>query len=123
MERSSDADGLAWVVVQYPTQTKRRDDWLIDHASEWLGSVLAERGLGHVDGHDRGKRISDGALVVNIFARVSDAEAGCTAAMSALRQGRADERRATIAHRADDGDTWTVRYARTSGRLPGEFSL
>lgn len=118
-----DDDALDWVVVQYASQTKRRDDWLVEHASEWLAAVLDERGLGHVDGHDRGKRGSDGALVLNVYARVVDAEAGCTAALAALRKGRADEARASVAHRPPDGAEWTVRHERRSGRLPGGFSL
>lgn len=118
-----DDDALDWVVVQYASQTKRRDEWLIEHASEWLSAVLDERGLGYVDGHDRGKRGSDGALVVNLYARVSDAEAGCTSARAALRQGRADEPRASIAHRPAGGEQWTVRHERRSGKLPGGFSL
>jgi hypothetical protein len=118
-----DDDLRAWVVVQFPTRDKRYDERLVDHATEWLAAVLDERGLGYVDGYDRGKRGGDGRLVVNLYARVVDAEAGCEAAMAALRKGRADERRATIAHRPHDGAEWAVRYARTSGRLPGDFSI
>ncbi|MDQ6523012.1 hypothetical protein RB608_05345 [Nocardioides sp. LHD-245] len=118
-----DDEFRAWIVVQYPTRDKRSDERLIDHASEWLAAVLDERGLGYVDGYDRGRRGGDGRLVVNLYARVVDAGAGCEAAMAALRRGRADERRATIAHRPPDGEEWTVRYARTSGKLPGDFSI
>ncbi|WP_440311857.1 hypothetical protein [Leucobacter chromiireducens] len=35
----------------------------------WLDAVLDARGLGSIDGHERGKRASDGQMVVNIFAR------------------------------------------------------
>ncbi|XBB65814.1 hypothetical protein ABFU82_17060 [Nocardioides sp. WV_118_6] len=118
-----DDAALDWLVVQWASQTKRRDDWLVEHAGQWLAAVLDERGLGYVDGHDRGKRGSDGALVLNVYVRVADAEAGRTAVLAALRQGRADEKRASIAHRAPDGAEWTVRHERTSGRLPGGFSL
>ncbi|WP_202381027.1 hypothetical protein [Leucobacter chromiireducens] len=55
--------------MQFPARTSAADRRHIEHASEWLDAVLDERGLGSVDGHERGKRVSDGQMVVNIFAR------------------------------------------------------
>ncbi len=112
-----------WVVVQFPSREKRYDERLVDHASEWLAAVLDERGLGYVDGYDRGKRGGDGKLVVNLYALVVDGELGCEAAMAALRKARADATRATVAHRRRDQDEWTVRYERTAGKLPGSFAV
>ncbi|MGW8484153.1 hypothetical protein ACWGJP_13560 [Microbacterium sp. NPDC055903] len=118
-----DGEALDHLVVQFPMRDAASDRRLIGHATEWLDAVLDERGLGTTTGHDRGKRLSDGRIVVNVFARVLDAERGASAAMSALRKGRADASRATIATRAPAEDEWEVRYERTSGRLPGAFSL
>ncbi len=118
-----DEDHYDWVVVQFPMRNSAYDGRLIEHASEWLDSVLDERGLGYVDGHDRGKRASDGKIVVNIYARVKDGELGAEASMAALRKGRADHTRATIAHRSAVSQDWTLRYERSSGKLPGPFSI
>ncbi len=119
----ADEDRYDHVVVQFPTRNSAYDRRLIDQASDWLDAYLDERGLGYVDGHDRGKRFSDGRIVVNLFARAKDGELGCVAAMAALRKSAADANRATIAHRAADAEPWTVRYERSSGKLPGPFSL
>lgn len=112
-----------WVVAQFPTRNSAADRRLIEHAGEWIAGTLDERGLGFLDGHDRGKRGGDGKLVVNLFACVIDLDLGAQAVMSALRAGRADATRATIAHRRDDDDVWTVRYERTAAKLPGPFAL
>ncbi|WP_052460321.1 hypothetical protein [Microbacterium gorillae] len=114
----------AHVVVQFPTENAAYDRRLIAHATEWLDSVLDERGLGYVDGFDRGKRLSDRVkIVVNIFAFVKDGELGAVAAHAALKQGSADVNRAAIAWRDNSNDEWTVRYDRISRKLPGLFSL
>ncbi|MEV8183163.1 hypothetical protein [Specibacter sp. NPDC078692] len=112
-----------WVVIQFPSKTKAADFRLIEHAEEWLAATLDERGLGYVDGHDRGKHSGTGKIVVNVYLRAIDAELGCLAAMSALRSGRADPQRATIAYRATLSEIWTVRYERTSGKFPREFGI
>lgn len=88
-----------------------------------MSATLDERGLGYVDGHDRGKRASDGKIVVNIYALVKDAELGAMAVMAALRNGRADATRATIAHRGQDDREWVVRFERRAGKIPGPFSI
>lgn len=118
-----DEERYDWVVVQFPTRNSAYDRRLIERASEWLDAVLDERGLGYVDGHDRGKRAGDDKIVVNVYARVKDGELGAVTAMAALRKGAADHTRATIAHRAPDGEDWILRYERSSGKLPGPFSL
>lgn len=71
----------------------------------------------------RGRRGGDGKIVVNIYARVLSGDLGTEAAMAALRAGCADATRATIAFRRADEDEWTVRYERTSGKLPGPFAI
>lgn len=118
-----DPASYAWVVVQFPTRNSAADRRLIEHAGEWLDSTLDERGLGYLDGHDRGKRASDGKIVVNMYARVKDGELGAEAAMAALRKGRADATRATIAYRGSNESEWIVRYERSSAKLPGPFSI
>lgn len=112
-----------WVVAQFPAATAARDRTLIAHASEWIEATLDESGLGHLDGHDRGKRGDDGKIVVNIFAQVLDGNLGAEAVMAALRAGRADPTRASIGYRVADADIWTVRYERRSGKLPGPFRI
>ncbi|RGE18989.1 hypothetical protein [Leucobacter sp. wl10] len=119
----ADVDRYDYVVIQFPMRNSAYDRRLIERASEWLDQYLDERGLGYVDGYDRGKRESGGRIVVNIFARAKDGELGSVAAMAALRKGAADATRATIAHRGVDVDDWTIRYERSSGKLPGGFSL
>ncbi|MGC3955997.1 MAG: hypothetical protein QM804_17420 [Propionicimonas sp.] len=119
----AEVDRYDQVVVQFPMRNSGYDRRLIERATSWLDNCLDERGLGYVDGHDRGRRISDGRIVVNLFARVKDGELGCVAALAALRKGAADASRATIAHRGSDAEEWTVRYERSSGKLPGPFSL
>lgn len=116
-------DGYDHVVIQFPTRNSAHDRRHIAHATEWVDAYLDERGLGYVDGYDRGKRANDGRIVVNIFARVKDGELGAVAAMAALRKGAADATRATIAYRTADADEWTLRYERSAGKLPGPFSL
>lgn len=118
-----DPTSYAWVVVQFPTRNSTADRRLIEHAGNWLDSTLDERGLGYLDGHDRGKRASDGKIVVNMYARVKDGELGAEAAMAALRKGRADATRATIAYRDSNESEWVVRYERSSAKLPGQFSI
>lgn len=118
-----DDDGRDVVVIQFPMRNSAYDRRLIERATEWLDVFLDERGLGLVDGHDRGARAGDGRIVINIFAHVVDGELGATAAMAALRKGAADATRATIAHRTADADDWTLCYERTSGKLPGAFRL
>lgn len=54
-----DEDFHDYVVVQFPTRTSAFDRRHIEHVTEWLAAHLDERGLGYVDGHDRGKRVSD----------------------------------------------------------------
>jgi hypothetical protein len=112
-----------YVVVQFPTRSSAFDRRHIVHVTEWLDAYLDERGLGYVDGHDRGKRVSDGKIVVNIFAWALDGELGSVTAMAALRKGAADPTRATIAYRSAGDDDWVLRYERTAGKLPGSFSL
>lgn len=119
----TEAEYSHWVVVQFPTRSKSADLTLIRHATEWLEETLDARGLGIVDGFDRGKHSLTGKIVVNLYLLVVDAELGCQAAMAALRAGRADQQRATIAHREEDGEEWTVRYERTSGKFPGPFAI
>lgn len=116
-------DGYDYVVIQFPMRNSAYDQRLIGRATQWLDAYLDERGLGFVDGHDRGKRLSDGKIVINIFARVKDGDLSAVAAMAALRKGAADATRATIGYRPVDADEWTLRYVRTSGKLPGPFSL
>ncbi|MFK4762968.1 hypothetical protein ACI3KS_18730 [Microbacterium sp. ZW T5_45] len=118
-----DDDGRDVVVIQFPMRNSAYDCRLIERATEWLDVFLDERGLGFVDGHDRGARAGDGKIVINIFARVVDGELGATAGMAASRKGAADAAHATIAHHAADADDWTLRYERTSGKLPGAFRV
>ncbi|MDR2257453.1 MAG: hypothetical protein LBE25_15860 [Arthrobacter sp.] len=118
-----DDEALAWVVMQFPLENAAYDRRLIERASEDVAAVLDERGLGYVDGWDRGKRLSDGKIVSNVFARVVDGELGSVAAMAGLRLRGSDPRRATIAHRLPAQEDWTLRYERSSHQLPGAFSL
>lgn len=119
----ADEDRYAHVVVQFPAGDSTADRRLIARATEWLELFLDERGLGYVDGFDRGYRGGDSVVVVNIFARVCDGELGSVAAMAALRKGRVAETRATIAHRGADVEGWTVRYERVAAKIAGPFSL
>lgn len=119
----ADVDRYDHVVVQFPMRNSAYDRRLVERASEWIDLAMDERGLGYVDGHDRGKRASDGRIVINLFLRAKDGELGAVAAMAALRKGAADANRATIAHRGVDEGDWTLRYERSSGKLPGGFSL
>lgn len=85
---------------------------------------LTARGLGEVDGHDRGKRMGpDGGFVINLFCVVSDTEKAATSVMTCLRQRRLDSTRATIAVSPAGTDDYTVRYDRVSNKLPGAFHL
>jgi hypothetical protein len=119
--------GWAQVVVQWPMRSlagTTRDRWLLDRAMEHLEIHLDERGLGYVDGFDRGKRISpDEGSVQNVFINAVDGTLTSTAAMSSLRAVRLDATRASIAHRPNPDALWTVQYARKSNKLPGEFAI
>lgn len=116
-------DKLDWVVVQFPLRTAAYDRKLIERASEDLDQILDDRGLGYVDGWDRGKRFSDGKIVSNVFVKALDGELGAVACMAGLRVRGSDPQRATIGYRGANEDEWTLRYERTSGKLPGPFSL
>ncbi|RII42698.1 hypothetical protein DWB68_06010 [Galactobacter valiniphilus] len=118
-----DDELMDWVVIQFPAGRKSADEGLLRRAVEDVQQALEERGLGYVDGWDRGKRAGDGELVCHVFARSMDGELGAVAAMSALKWRRSDPQRATIAHRSHDGEEWSVRYGRVNGKLPGPFVL
>mgnify|MGYP005983445475 CR=1 FL=1 len=118
-----DDELMDWVVIQFPAGRKSADEGLLRRTVEDVQLCLEERGLGYVDGWDRGKRAGDGKLVCNVFARVMDADLGAVAAMAALKWRRSDPQRATIAHRPHDIEEWTVRYERVNGKLPGAFVL
>ena len=115
------------VVIQWPMRSltgNARDWWLLQRATDFLDAYLDERGLGYVDGHDSGRRLSShGGFVQNLFCYVVDGNLGAQAAMSALRAGRIDATRATIAYSLAGSDDWTVRYERRSAKMPGPFTL
>ena len=103
------ADQL-WLVVQFPLRSKmgnKRDAWLLEKGSEYLNNELGWRGLGHVDGHDRGNH------KLNIFCVVVDAPLAVTAAKSCLRTSRLDLNRARIATRGYSSDEdYVLRYSK-----------
>lgn len=120
-------EGWAQVVVQWPMKSlagNKRDQWFIENAMRHLEAHLEERGLGYVDGFDRGARLGDdGGFVQNVFLTVVDGTLASTAAMSCLRAGRIDATKATIAHRDDVDAMWVVSHDRKSAKMPGDFSL
>lgn len=120
-------DGWAQAVIQWPMRSltgDKRDRRLLERAHEWLETHLDERGLGYVDGFDRGRRLgTHGGFVQNIFLCAVDGPLASTSAMTCLRAARLDATRATIAFREDVEAPWTVRYDRKSDRLPGDFAL
>lgn len=119
--------GWAQVVVQWPMHSFNgtvQDRRLLDRAQEWLECHLDERGLGNVEGHERGRRIgSSGGFVQNMYFNVVDGSLASTAAMTCLRTALLDATRASIAFRQDVESPWNVRYERKSNKLPGNFAL
>lgn len=119
--------GWAQLVIQWPMNSvggNARDNSLLARAGQWLEVHLDERGLGRLDGHDRGRRMSpDGGFVLNMYSTVVDGSLAATAAMTCMRNARLDPTRASVAYRHNVNDPWIVRYDRVSNKIPGDFAL
>ncbi|PWB24671.1 hypothetical protein [Flavobacterium sp. HTF] len=97
------SDNLYWLVVQYKMKSLKgntRDYWLRDKATDYLNDELGWKGLGHVDGFDMGKTITDSKkFVLNIFCVVVNEELGINAIKRCLKEYRLDYTQIKIASR------------------------
>lgn len=127
-----------WLVVQYPLKSAKgsqRDHWLKEKVMEYLELALADEELGHVDGFDMGKCISDSKkYALNIFCVTTEEERGIALVKRVLRESRLDYTRikiATMPYENDNGNgndngvgkqgTYTLKYAYKKGVV--DFSL
>ncbi|WP_405080743.1 hypothetical protein ACI48J_24860 [Paenibacillus chitinolyticus] len=116
----------SWLVVQFPLKSvkgSQRDHWLKDKVMEYLEIFLADEGLGHVDGFDMGKCVSDPtSYALNIFCVVADEARGIALIKKVLREYRLDYTRIKIASMPyENGDAYTLKYAYKKGVT--DFSL
>lgn len=116
-----------WLVVQYPLKSAKgsqRDNWLRDKVMEYLEISLADANLGHVEGFDMGKCISDPKkYALHIFCVITEEERSIALIKKVLRESRLDYTRiqiATIPHGKAE-ETYTLKYAYKKGVT--EFSL
>ncbi|MDN4070569.1 hypothetical protein QYF50_21950 [Paenibacillus vini] len=115
-----------WLVVQYPLKSAKgtqRDGWLKDKVMEYLEISLANADLGHVDGFDLGKSVSDPKKYhLNIFCVVKDEERSISLVKRVLKESRLDHTRIKIATMPYGTDAaYTLKYAAKKGVT--DFSL
>ncbi|RCX18572.1 hypothetical protein DFP94_106106 [Fontibacillus phaseoli] len=115
-----------WLVVQYPMKSAKgsqRDSWLRDKVMEVLEITLADAGLGHVDGFDMGKSLSDPKkYVLNVFCVVTEEERSLALVKRVLRESRLDYTRIKIATMPyGTEEAYTLKYAAKKGVT--DFSL
>ncbi|MEC0254475.1 hypothetical protein [Paenibacillus lautus] len=115
-----------WLVVQYPLKSvkgSQRDHWLREKVMEYLQLSLADADLGHVDGFDMGKNISDPKKYsLNIFCVITEEERAIALVKRVLRESRLDYTRikmATMPYGTEE--TYTLKYAYKKGVT--DFSL
>ncbi|GAB6928260.1 hypothetical protein JCM10914A_22430 [Paenibacillus sp. JCM 10914] len=109
-----------WLVVQYPLKSAKgsqRDHWLKDKVMEYLEISLADARLGHVDGFDMGKSVSDPKkYALNIFCVVTEEEQSIALVKRVLRESRLDYTRIKIATMPYGiEETYTLKYAYKKG--------
>ncbi|REK74198.1 hypothetical protein [Paenibacillus paeoniae] len=116
-----------WLAVQYPLKSAKgsqRDHWLKDKVREYVELSLADANLGHVDGFDMGKCMSDPKkYALNIFCVVTEEERSISLVKRVLRESRLDYTRikiATMPYGIEAG-TYTLKYAYRKGVT--DFSL
>lgn len=96
-------DDTCFLMVQFPMKSlagNKRDAWLRDKVTEYLGEELGWTGLGHVDGFEMGRTINNPKkYVLNILCIVVDEEQGVKAIKRCLRYSNLDYYRVKIASR------------------------
>jgi len=115
-----------WLAVQFPMKSAKgnqRDSWLKDNVMDYLEAYLADAGLGHVDGFDMGKCVSDpNAFALNIFCVVMDEARSIALIKRVLKEHRLDYTRIKIATMPyENGEAYTLKYAYKKGVT--DFSL
>ncbi len=115
-----------WLVVQYPMKSQKgsqRDGWLRDKVMEYLEIALADADLGHVDGFDMGKSLSDPKkYVFNVFCVVTEEERSIALIKRVIKESRLDYtliKIATMPYGAEEA--YVLKYASKKGVT--DFSL